>query len=140
MSTTTGLIGEYIAAAVVLSLGWRVSLAQQDKVDLVAWNDDGEYLRIQVKTAQLSKEQDNRNQVYHFQFGSGCKSKSLPNERDYDILCCIGMGHRKALFMPIQQVQQKSKRMSPQLFDAPKAELHSFNKSLAAVRAYRSEC
>ena len=134
MSTTTGLIGEYIAAAVVLSLGWRVSLAQQVKVDLVAWKEN-EYIRIQVKTAKLSEEQDNRTPVYHFQFGSGCKNKVLPNERDYDILCCIGLGHRKALFLPVQQVQQKSKRMSPQLFDAPKAELHSFNKALATVRA-----
>jgi len=134
--TTTGLIGEYIAAGIVLSLGWRVSMCQQDKVDLVAWKED-EYIRIQVKTAQLSGEKDARTPVYHFQFGSGQKNKVLPNERDYDILCCIGLGHRKALFMPIQQVQQKSKRVSPQLFDAPKAELHSFNKALAAVRGRR---
>ena len=46
--TTTGLIGEYIAAGVVLSLGWRVSMCQQDKVDLVAWKED-EYIRIQVR-------------------------------------------------------------------------------------------
>jgi len=38
--TTTGLVAEYIAAAAVLEQGWRVSLAQQDKVDLVAWRDD----------------------------------------------------------------------------------------------------
>lgn len=137
MSTTTGLIGEYIAAAVVLSLGWRVSLAQQDKVDLVAWKDD-EYIRIQVKAAKMSLEKNRRTPSYHFQIGSGCKTKTVPNERDYDILCCVGYDHRKALFLPIQQVQQKSKRLSPQLFDAPKAELHSFNKALATVRANRN--
>ena len=136
MSTTTGLIGEYYAAGVLLSLGWRVSLCQQDKVDLLAWKDN-EYIRIQVKTARLSGEKDARAPVYHFQFGSGQKNKILPNEKDYDILCCVGLEHRKAVFMSIQQVQQKSKRMSPQLFDAPKAELHSFNKALAAVRAGR---
>ena len=136
MSTTTGLIGEYHAAAIVLSLGWRVSMCQQDKVDLLAWKDN-EYIRIQVKTARLSGEKEARSPVYHFQFGSGQKNKILPNERDYDILCCIGLEQRKAVFLPVQQVQQKSKRMSPQLFDAPKAELHSFNKALAAVRAGR---
>ena len=136
MSTTTGLIGEYIAAAVVLSLGWRVSLAQQDKVDLVAWKDD-EYIRIQVKTAKMSTYEARRSPSYHFQLASGCKNKVLPSERDYDILCCVGFDHRKALFLPIQQLHQKTKRMSPQLFDAPKAELHSFNKALATVRAAR---
>jgi len=136
MSTTTGLIGEYYAAGVLLLLGWRVSMCQQDKVDLLAWKDN-EYIRIQVKTARLSGEKDARSPVYHFQFGSGQKNKILPNEKDYDILCCIGLEHRKAVFMSIQQVQQKSKRMSPQLFDEPKTELHSFNKALAAVRAGR---
>ena len=38
-ATTTGLIGEYITAAAILGLGWRVSHAQQDAVDLVAWMD-----------------------------------------------------------------------------------------------------
>ena len=137
MSTTTGLIGEYHAAAIVLSLGWRVSMCQQDKVDLLAWKEN-EYIRIQVKTAKLSGDKEARNPVYHFQFGSGQKNKVLPNERDYDILCCVGLEHRKALFLPIQQVQQKSKRMPYQLFDALKAELHSFNKALAAVRGRRN--
>jgi hypothetical protein len=121
----------------VLSLGWRVSLAQQDKVDLVAWKDD-EYIRIQVKTAKMATDKGRRNPSYHLQLASGCKSKTIPNERDYDILCCVGLDHRKALFMPIQQVQQKTKRLSPQLFDVPKAELHSFNKALATVRANKN--
>jgi len=137
LSTTTGLIGEYIAAAVVLSLGWRVSLAQQDKVDLVAWKDD-EYIRIQVKTSKKYANEGRRSARYHFQLGSGCKTKTLPDEKDYDILCCVGYDHRKALFLPVQQVQQKTKSLSPQLFDDPKAELHSFNKALATVRANRN--
>ena len=134
--TTTGLIGEYLAAGIMLSLGWRVSMCQQDKVDLLAWKDD-EYIRIQVKTAKMSTYETRRSPSYHFQLASGCKNKVLPSERDYDILCLVGYQHRKALFMPVAQVQQYSKRMSPQLFDAPKAELHSFNKAIAAVRAAR---
>ena len=134
--TTTGLIGEYFAAGVVLSLGWRVSMCQQDKVDLLAWKND-EYLRIQVKTAQLSGEADGRTPVYHLQFGSGRQNKVLPTREDYDLLCLVGYQHRKALFMPVTEVLQYSKRMSPKLFDAPKAELYSFNKALAAIRALR---
>ena len=137
MSTTIGLIGEYIAAAVVLSLGWRVSPCQQDKVDLLAWKEN-EYIRIQVKTSKKYIDEGRRSPRYHFQLGSGCKTKTLPDEKDYDILCCVGYDHRKALFLPVQQVQQKTKSLSPQLFDEPKAELYSFNKALAAVRANRN--
>ncbi|MEL0116909.1 MAG: group I intron-associated PD-(D/E)XK endonuclease [Pelagibacteraceae bacterium] len=134
--TTTGLIGEHFAAGIVLSLGWRVSMCQQDKVDLLAWKED-EFIRIQVKTAQLSGEKDARIPVYHFQFGAGRTGKTLGSKKDYDILCLIAYDVRKALFMPVTEVLQYSKRMSPKLFDAPKAELYSFNKALAAVRGWR---
>ena len=136
MSTTIGLIGEYQAAAIVLSLGWRVSMCQQDKVDLLAWKDD-EFIRIQVKTASLLLQKGKRLPCYHFQFGHGRQNKVIGSVKDYDILCCVGYDHRKALFLPVQQVQQKTKSLSPQLFDEPKAELHSFNKALAAVRRHR---
>ena len=33
--TATGLMGEYVAAAAILQFGFKVSLAQQDKVDAV---------------------------------------------------------------------------------------------------------
>lgn len=53
--TTKGLIGEYICASALLELGWKVSMAQQDSVDLLAWKDD-QYLRVQVKSASLRLE------------------------------------------------------------------------------------
>ena len=137
MSTTTGLIGEYHAAAIVLSLGWRVSMCQQDKVDLLAWKDD-EYIRIQVKTASLLLQKGKRLPCYHFQFGHGRQNKIIGSVKDYDILCCVGYQHRKAVFLPVFEVQQKSKRMSPQLFDEDKAEFYSFNKAMAAVRGRRN--
>ena len=43
--TTVGLIGEYVTAASLLQMGWRVSLAAQDKVDLVCWSER-EFLRV----------------------------------------------------------------------------------------------
>ena len=134
--TTTGLIGEYYAAGIVLSLGWRVSMCQQDKGDLIAWKED-EYIRIQVKTASLLLQKGKRLPSYHFQFGFGCKNKIIGSVKDYDILCCVGYQHRKAVFLPVFEVQQKSKRMSPKLFDEDKAEFYSFNKSLEAIRRYR---
>lgn len=135
--TATGLMGEYIAAAAVLQFGFRVSMAQQDKVDLVCWSDDNEFYRVQVKTSHLVTKDRRRSPVYHFQLGSGCKTKRLPSETDYDLLCFVGAEHRRTLWMPVRSVQQYTKRVSPKLFDAPEAERASFFKAIEIVREVR---
>jgi len=66
VSTRTGLIGEYLAAAVILEQGWQVSMAQQDNVDMVAWKD-GIFMRVQVKTSTLRSQEKDRSPGYHFQ-------------------------------------------------------------------------
>jgi len=50
--TTVGLIGEYLTAASLLQMGWRVSMAAQDKVDLVAWFGQ-EFIRVSVNHRNL---------------------------------------------------------------------------------------
>jgi hypothetical protein len=87
--TTIGLIGEYLAAAAILGLGWRVSMAQQDRVDLVAWNETHDFIRVQAKTANLLGDKDGRSPRHHFQMGHGCKTKHLPKPSDYDVLCLV---------------------------------------------------
>ena len=132
--TAIGLMGEYIAAAAVLQFGFRVSMTQQDRVDLVCWSDENEFYRVQVKTSHLVTKDRRRSPVYHFQLGSGCKTKHLPDEKDYDLLCLVGAEHRRTLWMPVRSVQQYTKRVSPKLFDAPEAERASFFKSIEILR------
>lgn len=132
--TATGLMGEYIAAAAVLHFGFRVSMAQQDKVDLVCWSDENEFFRVQVKTSHLVTKDRRRSPVYHFQLGSGCKTKHLPDEKDYDLLCLVGAEHRRTLWLPVRSVQQYTKRVSPKLFDAPETERASFFKAIEILR------
>ena len=94
--TTVGLIGEYVTAASLLQMGWRVSLAAQDKVDLVCWSER-EFLRVQVKSATL-KPKSKTTYGYHFQLASGTNKKILPTVDDYDMLACCSINDRRVVF------------------------------------------
>ena len=135
--TTTGLIGEYIAAAAILSLGWRVSMAQQDRVDMVAWRDNEVYIRVQAKTASLLGNKDGRSPRHHFQLGHVCKAKHLPTKDDYDVLCLVSPNARRVLFMPVTSVRQYSLRLQPSRFEIPDGEAESWDKAVAVVMETR---
>jgi hypothetical protein len=133
--TTTGLIGEYIAAAAILGLGWRVSMAQQDRVDLVAWNGTHDFIRVQAKTANLLGDKDGRSPRHHFQMGHGCKTKHLPKPSDYDVLCLVSPNARRCLFMPVTNVRQYSMRLPASRFT--EAEIDSWAKTVDHVLEMR---
>jgi len=133
--TTTGLIGEYIAAAAILAQGWRVSMAQQDRVDMVAWNGQ-EFLRIQAKTASLLGNKDGRSPRHHFQLGHGCKAKHLPTKDDYDVLCLVSPNARRVLFMPVTSIRQYSMRLPASRFTEA-AETDSWDKAVDHVLEMR---
>ena len=134
--TTTGLIGEYIAAAAILAQGWRVSMAQQDRVDMVAWNGQ-EFLRVQAKAASLLGNQDGRSPRHHFNLGHGCKTKHLPTKDDYDVLCLVSPNSRRCLFMPVTSVRQYSLRLPASRFESPDVEAESWDKAVAVVMETR---
>jgi hypothetical protein len=133
--TTTGLIGEYIAAAAILAQGWRVSMAQQDRVDMVAWNGK-EFLRVQAKAAHLLGDKDGRSPRHHFQLGHGCKNKHLPTKDDYDVLCLVSPNSRRVLFMPVTSVRQYSMRLPASRFTEA-AEIDSWDKAVDHVLEMR---
>jgi len=135
LSTSTGLCGEFIAASSLISLGYRVALASQDAVDLVCWHvDDGQILRVQVKSATL-KYQKGRSPVYHFNLASGARKKYLPKVTDYDLCVCVGIDHRRCLFYATEQIQQYSKRISPNRFDKTQEEYDTLQKALQIIKA-----
>jgi hypothetical protein len=140
--TTTGLIGEMIAGAAILSMnGWAYAHAAQDKIDGVAISKtDNTVLRIQVKTASLILAKGKRTPAYHFQLGSGCSAKHLPRNTkdwaDYDILVLCGKEHRSCLFFHVSQIQQYSKRMQGSAFTR-EAEEESWLKAVALAKEMR---
>ena len=135
-ATTTGLIGEYITAAAILGLGWRVSPAQQDSVDLVAWNGDGVFMRVQVKSGHLRTRETRRN-AYQFQNGSGRLKKHLPTLAHFDILAHCAIEQRKGHFQAACCVNQLSQRRQPGFFETPDLELDSWEKAYQIIMETR---
>jgi hypothetical protein len=132
-ATTTGLIAEYIACAALLSAGLRVAMAAQDRVDLVAWDED-QFYRIQVKSSSL-KFMPQRNPGYHFNLASGSKKKTLPKVSDYDIVCLVGIDDRRCAFYATEQINQFTKRMSRRRFEADDIETETLAKAIEIVKA-----
>ena len=137
-ATTTGLIGEYITAAAILSLGWRVSPAQQDAVDLVAWNNEGDtFMRVQVKSGNLRTREKRRN-AYQFQNGCGRFKKVLPTLDQFDILAHCAIDQRKVHFQASCCVNQLSQRRQPSWFETPDLEADSWAKAVAIIMETRN--
>ena len=127
--TTKGLIAEHLVASTILGFdGWQCSLAQQDKVDLIAWKEK-RYVRVQVKSASLRPY---RNR-YHFNLGSGSKKKTLPTVEDYDVLCFVALDARGCYFLPTEHVRNKTKWFSPTFFDDRNIEIESWNETMKVI-------
>lgn len=133
--TTKGLIGEYICAVSLLELGWKVSMAQQDSVDLLAWKEN-QYLRVQVKSATLRLEKSRITAIYHFNNGSG-RNKKVKGVESYDILAHVGINHRRVVFNATEQVQVLSQRYRKEYFEKNDVEYFSFEKALQIVNQRR---
>lgn len=131
--TTTGLIAEYIAAAAILELGWRCSMAQQDRVDLVAWRDQ-QFLRIQVKGSG-SRIEMGKPSGYQFQLAGGSKKNKLPCRDDYDVVALVAIPARRVLFYPVEAIQQYTKRATIRRFEDPDIEIDSWAKTLEVINA-----
>ena len=129
--TTVGLIGEYLTAASLLQMGWRVSLAAQDKVDLLAWSGQ-DFIRVQCKSSQSYQRKSSSG--YQFQLGSGSKKKILPTVEDYDMLACCAINQRRIVFFATEQVQQYTKRFTYRYFENSDVEEDSFQKAIEIIR------
>lgn len=134
-NTAIGLIGEYIAASSILELGYRVSLSQQDKVDLVAWHDDEPdlFLRIQVKSCDITQRKEGR-----FQFNLACgKLKKAPKAKDHDIIAMVSIHDRKCAFYATATLNQTTKRFGKRFFQSPDIEAESWQKAVGYIREGR---
>lgn len=128
--TTSGLVGEHIAAAAVLQQGWGVAMASQDSVDLVAWNKEtGQKILVQVKSSQISRGNPNR---LEFQLGLGGK-KRLPTIADFDIIALVSSEQRAVYFLPVTSVRIKKMNKRPAFFENPDLERDSWQKSIEAI-------
>jgi hypothetical protein len=129
-------MGEFIAASAILNLGFRVSLSQQDKVDLVAWSDEEPdiFLRVQVKSCDISQRTDSR---FQFNLGTGGGSKKLPKVSDHDVIALVSIIDRRCVFFATSSINQKTKRFSKRFFESPHIEADTWQRALKAVKERR---
>lgn len=134
--TQTGLIGEHLACAAILQMpGIRgASLSQQDKVDIVAWDDIG-FIRVQVKSATL-RQSDKRVSSWKYGFNNGSgRDKRLPTVADYDIIAHCAIERRLCIFTATSAVRTLTSRYSPRRFDDASVEVDSWVKALEIIRS-----
>lgn len=136
-ATTTGLAGEYVTSAAILELGWRVSAAQQDAVDLVAWIGNT-FMRVQVKSSHLNRQRCGSRPAYHFQNGSGRSKKALPTLDQFDILAHCAIEHRRVHFTAACCINKYSQRRAQSWFDQPDIEGDSWRRAVEIVMETRN--
>jgi len=137
-NTMAGLVGEHIAAAAILQAGWGVAMAQQDSVDLIAFNKvTGQRLLIQVKSCQSSLRGDAK---LSFVIGlggikqpNGTKKKRMPNPSDYDILALVSSEHRSCYFMPVTALKHQKISRAIRYFTDPHLEIESWEEAVRSI-------
>lgn len=133
-ATKTGLIGEHIAASTILQIGkdrWSAGLVQQDKVDVIAWDDVG-FIRVQVKSARLRLHK--RTPMFAFNVGSGF-NKRRPTREDHDILCFCAIDLRKVYFYPTCSINKITYRWKGSFFEQEDLEQTSWDYAVKMVRS-----
>lgn len=137
--TSSGLAGEHIAAASVIARGWRVAMAQQDAVDLIAWHPEtGQTLRIQVKACQASRQGGGHTHRVHFQTGLGGR-KRLPTLSDFDILAMVSTEQRVVWYLPVTSVNVKKYTRPISFFETPSLESDSWASALEIINETNSK-
>lgn len=137
--TASGLAGEYIAAASVIARGWRVAMAQQDAVDLIAWHPDtGDMMRIQVKSCQASRQGSGHTRRVNFQTGLGGR-KRLPTLSDFDILAMVSTEQRVVWYLPVTSVNLKKYQKPTSFFETPNLESDSWASAVEIINETSSK-
>ncbi len=135
MSTSRGMIGEFITCASIMSLeqNWRVIHCPQDGIDVIAFlNND--FVRVQVKASSLRANQSNRRAGYHFQNGSGSAKKKLPDPTTQDIIAHCFLDVRRVVFYAAESVNQYSQRYPESYPHRPALEQESWDRAIAIIQ------
>ena len=134
MSTTRGMIGEFITCAAIMSLeqGWRVIHCPQDQIDIIAFLHN-DYVRVQVKASSLRANQSSRRAGYHFQNGSGSAKKKLPDPTTQDIIAHCFLDARRVVFYAAESVKQYSQRYPESYPFCPAREQESWDQAISII-------
>ena len=122
-------MGEHLAAAAIINLGYRCVPCPQDGIDLLAFQDNV-FMRVQVKSARLRKQKERSQPCYHHQLGSGRQKKTRPNPEVYDILARVAIDCRRVFFTAACSIDKLSERRSPEFFAQDDLEAYSWHRAV----------
>ena len=132
-------MGEHLAAAAIINMQWRAVPCPQDGFDLLAFNDENVFMRVQVKSARLRKQRDRGALCYHHQLGSGRQKKTRPDPNVYDILARVAIDCRRVWFTAAFTIDKLSERRSPEFFAKPDLEEASWHRAVQQVLETRND-
>lgn len=110
-----GRIGEYLAAAVIETMGWNCIFSPANHFDLVAGAED-RFMRIQVKAASRSPKTNHYGECYYFSCATGSSRKIKINPAHVDIIAFVALDQRLVHFMPVKDVQKVTLRLRDEHF------------------------
>lgn len=131
-------MGEHLAAAAIIELGWRAVPCPQDGFDLLAF-DGNIFMRVQVKSARLRKQKERSVPCYHHQLGSGRQKKTRPDPNVYDILARVAIDCRRVWFTPALSINKLSERRTAEFFAKPGLEEESWRRACQTVLETRND-
>jgi hypothetical protein len=120
-----GRIGEYLAAAILEMHQYQTVICQQAGFDLIATRGQKMW-RCQVKASSYHSDRPNRMQ-WHFGIGG---NKRIPTITDYDFVACVSVPHRRAFFIPIENLKQVTMSRNGDFFDDPKLESTTLQETM----------
>lgn len=125
-----GRIGELLAQAVFEENGYKTARVNHEGFDLLVFDDDGEPIRVEVKSASRAYEKS-----YKFATASGSKAKKLLSPNDCDIVCMVALDLRRVVVRDVLQLRHKRTSLGTCHFLDGDCEATQIRK---AIQRYRS--
>jgi hypothetical protein len=125
-----GRIGELIAQAVFEENGYKTARVNHEGFDLLVFDDDGEPIRVEVKSASRAHEKS-----YKFATATGSKSKKLLSPDDCDIVVLVALDLRRVVVRDVMELKLKRTSLGTCHFLDGGSEATQIRK---AIQKYRS--
>lgn len=124
-----GKIGELLAQAVLEENGYKTSRVNHEGFDILLFDDDGEAIRVEVKSASRSHQKS-----YKFGTSTGSKSKKLLSPNDCDIVILVALDIRRVAVRDVMELKNKRTSLGTCHFLDSESEATQIRKAIAKAR------
>ena len=131
-------MGEHLAAAAIISAGYRCNIVNSQGYDILMFDDKDVY-RVEVKSATKPKGHTKHHKnykPYSYYVSRGSRSKRLISSNDADIVALVANDIKSVMFLPVKSIKVARVRKKPEDFGD---ETESLELALEEVRNDRLE-